>query len=121
MRNESMRDLIMNDKPLSTYDRIMKDPKRRLKFEHEYRKFVLVEILIPLLEKSKASVRALADAAGVSPTVIQDIKSGKKEGVSFSTFISILKALGYNATIQIDKAPRKSSRIRSQRRIRKKQ
>lgn len=98
----------MNNKPLSTYDRMMKDPKRRLKFEHEYRKFVLVEILIPLLEKSKLSVRVLADAAGISPTIIQDIKSGKKEGISFSTFIAILKALGYNATIQVNKTRRRS-------------
>lgn len=106
MRNDTLGDLTMSDKPISTYDRIMKDPKRRFKFEQEYRKFVLVDILIPLLEKSKISVRALAHAAGVSPTVIQDIKSGKKEGISFTTFMSILEALGYSATIRINRGSR---------------
>ncbi len=113
MRNGSMRVRTMNEKPISTFDRIMKDQKRRFKFEQEYRKFILVDILIPLLEKSKISVRALAHAAGVSPTIIQDIKSGKKEGISFPTFMSILEALGYSATIRVDKE-RRSTRKRSQ-------
>ncbi len=82
------------DKPLSTYDRIMNDPKRRFKFEQEYQKLLLIKILIPLLEACKVPVRTLAESAGVSLTVIQDIKSGKKEGISFSLFLSILKALG---------------------------
>jgi DNA-binding Xre family transcriptional regulator len=110
----------MIDKALSTYDRMMQDPKRRFKFEQEYRKFVLVEILIPLLQDCKISVRALADAAGISPTVIQDIKSGKKEGISFSTFLAILKAMGYKATIQIDRERKRPhsriSRIRRRKR-----
>ena len=113
----------MSDKPISTYDRIMKDPKRRFKFEQEYRKFVLVDILIPLLEKSQISVRALAHAAGVSPTVIQDIKSGKKEGISFTTFMSILEALGYSATIRINRGPKTQktkSRVQARSRTRRK-
>ena len=97
----------MNDKALSTYDRIMQDPKRRFTFEQEYRKFVLVEILIPLLEDCTMPIRTLAQAAGISPTVVQDIKSGKKESISFSTFLSILEALGYQATIHIDRQRRK--------------
>lgn len=115
-----MRELTMSDKALSTYDRMMQDPKRRFKFEQEYRKFVLVEILIPLLQDCKIPVRTLADTAGISPTVIQEIKSGKKEGVSFSTFLAIIEALGYKATIQIDRERKRSrsrvSRIRRRKR-----
>lgn len=97
-------------KPLSTYDRIMQDPQRKAAFEKEYRKFILVETLIPLLEKCTTPVRILVRLAGVSPTIIQDIKSGKKEGISFSTFLAILEALGYRATLQIDRPTRKSPR-----------
>mgnify|MGYP000349547405 CR=1 FL=1 len=79
----------MENETLSTYELFMQDPNRRSQFEEEYRKLVLVEILIPLLEKSNTPVRVLAKAAGILPTVIQDIKSGKKEGISYSTFLSI--------------------------------
>jgi hypothetical protein len=100
----------MTNECLSTYDELMQDPKRRHKFEEEYRQLVLVEILIPILEKTETPVRTLAKAAGVSPTIIQDIKSGKKEGIAYPTFLAILEALGYKAKIQITKcrSPRKS-------------
>ncbi|MBI3508897.1 MAG: hypothetical protein HY069_04620 [Chlamydiia bacterium] len=94
----------MENDTLSTYDQLMKDAKRRRKFDEEYRQLVLVEILIPILEKSEIPVRTLAKAAGVSPTIIQEIKSGKKEGISYLTFLSILEALGYSARIQISKS-----------------
>jgi hypothetical protein len=102
----------MENEFLSTYDQMMKDPKRRHKFEEEYRQLVLVEILIPILEKSEIPVRTLAKAAGVSPTIIQEIKSGKKEGVSYQTFLAILEALGYKAKIQITKLRRPKVRSR---------
>jgi DNA-binding Xre family transcriptional regulator len=93
----------MESNGLSTYDELVQDPKRRERFEEEYQRLVLVEVLIPLLEKTEISVRVLAKMAGLSPTVIQDIKSGKKEGISYSTFLSILEALGYKANIRITK------------------
>jgi DNA-binding Xre family transcriptional regulator len=104
----------MENETLPTYDQLMKDPKRRRKFEEEYQQLVLVEILIPILEKSQIPVRALAKIAGVSPTIIQDIKSGKKEGISYPTFLSILEALGYRAKIQITKSHRSNVRSRTQ-------
>ncbi|HSW72066.1 MAG TPA: helix-turn-helix transcriptional regulator [Chlamydiales bacterium] len=79
---------------LSTFDRSMQNSARREQFDEKYRGFVFVEVLISLLEKSKFSVRELAKNAQLSPTVIQDIKSGKKDSISFSTFRSILQALG---------------------------
>lgn len=101
MRNVWKKGPIMIDDSLSTYDRLMQDPHRRQKFEEGYQKFILVEILIPLLKKSEIPVRALAKAAGVSPTIIQDLKSGKKEGISYPTFLCIVEALGYRATLQV--------------------
>ncbi len=101
----------MEHDSLSTFNRLMKDPKRRRKFEEEYRQLVLVEILIPILERSEIPVRTLAKTAGISPTIIQEIKTGKKEGISYLTFLSILEALGYKAKIQITKLQK--PRIRS--------
>lgn len=103
----------MIDDFLSTYDLLMQDPKRRQKFEEDYRKFILVEILIPLLEKSDMPVRSLAKVAGVSPTVIQDIKSGKKEGISYVTFISLVEALGYQATLRVTRRRATTKKRRS--------
>jgi len=103
MKGGLNKDHIMENEELSTYDRLMRDPKRRQKFEDEYQKLVLVEILIPILTKSEVPVRLLAKAAGVSPTTIQDIKSGKKEGISYATFVAILEALDYKASIRVHK------------------
>jgi len=97
---------------LSTFDRLMQNPARKEQFDEKYRGFVLVEVLIPLLEKSNFSVRELAKNAHLSPTVIQDIKSGKKDSISFSTFLSILQALGYSAVLEVSKE--KASRQRHQ-------
>lgn len=100
----------MNKHPSSTFDRIMQDSKRREQFEETYRGFLLVEVLLPLLEKDKMPVRLLAKTAGLSPTVIQDIKSGKKESISFKTFMAILNALGYSAVLEIGKEKAKPQR-----------
>lgn len=81
---------------LSTFDRLMLNPARKEQFDEKYHGYVLVEVLIPLLEKSKFSVRELTKNAHLSPIVIQDIKSGKKDSISFSTFLSVLQALGYS-------------------------
>lgn len=102
----------MKKNKLSSFDRLMQNPNRREQFDEKYRGLVLVEILIPLLEKSKFSVRELGKKAHLSPTVIQDIKSGKKESISFSTFLSILEALGYSAVLEVTKE--KTSRQRHQ-------
>jgi hypothetical protein len=116
MKQEWKKEHTMESDSLSTFDQVMKDPRRRRKFEEEYRQLVLVEILIPILEKTEIPVRALAKAAGVSPTIIQDIKSGKKEGISYLTFLSILEALGYRAKIQITKFRRSRTRPRAPKR-----
>jgi len=108
----------MESDELSTYDQLMQDPKRKQKFDEEYQRLVLVEILIPLLEKSEVPVRALAKLAGISPTIIQDIKSGKKEGISYSTFLSILEALGFRANICITRVQRAKTRTYSRRKKR---
>ena len=85
----------------STFDREMKDPKRRARFEEKYAQFLLSEIILGLMEQEKISVRALAQDVGISPAVIQDIRSGKRKNITVKNLLGIVSALG--GTVKIEK------------------
>lgn len=87
--------------PQSTYERLMQDPEFRAQFEIEYQEFALSEIVLQLMEEEKISVRKLARAAEVSPTVIQDIRSGNRTNITLDNFFKILKALGSRMAVQV--------------------
>ena len=85
----------------STFDKyINSNPKRKEKFEKEYNEFLLSEFVLEKMEEEKISVRALAQRAGVSPTVIQKIRSKEAERINFRTFTSVLNTLGYRISIE---------------------
>lgn len=90
-----------NTKIESTFERIMKDPKRRDRFEEKYARFLLSEIILGLMTQEKISVRQLAQLVGVSPTVIQGIRTGKRRNITFKNFLALTSALG--ATVRIEK------------------
>ncbi|MCF7800059.1 helix-turn-helix transcriptional regulator [Candidatus Babeliales bacterium] len=93
---------------LSTYERLTQDPKRKAKIEREYKDLLLSELLIALMEEDRVSVKKLALAAGISPSIIQDIRSGKKENITLKTFSSIAGALGYGIELKkLDQTSRK--------------
>lgn len=46
------------------------------------------------MEQDEVSVRKLAKLAGVSPTVVQAMRSGTKKDFSMQSFFKILKGLG---------------------------
>ena len=52
------------------------------------------------MKKDAVSVRELAQAAGVSPTVVQGLKSGKKTNVTLATVSKVLGAVGYQLTVE---------------------
>ena len=85
----------------STYDEFMKDPKWRKRFEEKYAQFLLSEIILGLMEQEKLSVRALARMVGVSPTVINGIRTGKRKNLTFKNFLGLASALG--AKVKIEK------------------
>ena len=87
-------------KPLSTFDRIMKDPKRRRKFESKYRSFLLSEVIDGLMEQEGKSIRKLAREVGISPTVIQDIRSGGRTNMTLRNFLGIVSALGGQVSVR---------------------
>ena len=83
----------------STFDEFISDPKRREEFEKEYNEFLLSEFVLEKMEEEHLSVRTLAKRAGVSPTVIQKIRSKNAEKINYRTFTNVLYSLGYKLNI----------------------
>lgn len=79
----------------STFDRLLKDKGRKSRFDKGYKAFLLAELLCEIMEENKISVRQLANKAGISPTVIQDIRSGKKTNATLNSISSIFSSMGY--------------------------
>ena len=85
----------------STFDKfINSNPKRKKKFDKEYNEFLLSEFVLEKMESEHISVRALAKKAGVSPTVIQKIRSKNAERITYKTFTNVLNSLGYKINIE---------------------
>lgn len=88
------------EKPLSTYDELMQNPEFKKKHEESYRDLVLSELLLAIMAEDNISIRSLAKQAGISPTIIQDIRSGKRDNLTLKTFSSLIDALGYNLVLE---------------------
>ena len=85
----------------TTFDQIISsNPRRKEKFDKEYNEFLLSEFVLEKMESEHISVRALAQRAGVSPTIIQKIRSKNAEKINFRTFTSVLNSLGYKINIE---------------------
>ncbi len=76
----------------STYEEFMeeKTSEQKEKYEEGYRDFLLSEMILAAMEEDNISVRALAKLAGVSPTTVQDMKSGSKVSFNTKSFFKIL-------------------------------
>jgi DNA-binding Xre family transcriptional regulator len=88
----------MNKK--STFQRLMENEKWKTDFEKGYEEFLLSEFLIEMMEEKKYSVRDLAKMAGVSPTTVQNIRTGTAENVKLKTIINILNVLGCHLKLE---------------------
>jgi hypothetical protein len=87
-------------KAISTFEREMKDNKFKKAFDKSYKEFLLPELLIAIMDEDDKSVRSLARETGVSPTIIQNIRSGKQENLKVSNFVSIAHACGYKVILE---------------------
>lgn len=94
----------MTKKKQSTYQALLNSmsPKEKRSFEQEYHDTLLSEMLIAAMQQDNISVRKLAKAAGVSPTIIQGIRSGARSNVSAQSLFKILNGLGYNLVAERD-------------------
>ena len=86
----------MTKKIKSTVDELIESlsPEEHKKYNEEYREFVLSELILAAMAKDNLSVRTLAKMAGVSPTIVQAMRSGSKKDFSMQSFFKILKGLG---------------------------
>ena len=92
----------MTKQHLSTFEREMLDSAFQEEFEKEYNEFLLSETILAMMEEAHKSVRKLAEESGLSPTVIQNIRSGVQEDIKLSNFINISHACGYKVVLEKD-------------------
>ena len=69
-------------------------PRELKKFNEERQEFLLSELILAAMERDNISVRKLAKLAGVSPTIVQSMRSGAKKDFTMQSFLKILKGLG---------------------------
>ena len=103
-----------NKKTVSTYDKHLKslDTEGLKAYKKGYKEFLLSELIIAAMHEDEVSVRVLAKAAGISPTIVQEIRAGKRKNVSLQSFLKIVDALGYSFVIEKPgKNKRKAERI----------
>jgi DNA-binding Xre family transcriptional regulator len=79
----------------STYEKFISDIKQKKLLEKEYKALLVSELLLAAMEEDQLSVRKLAEAAGVSPTIIQGLRSGKRTNITLETLSKILDVIGY--------------------------
>lgn len=88
------------NKPLSTYERKMKNTKFKKAYQKSYHELLFSELIISMMENDEKSVRKLAEEAHISPSVIQDLRSGKQHDIKVSNLIKIAHAFGYEIILQ---------------------
>jgi transcriptional regulator with XRE-family HTH domain len=86
----------------STYDQHLKSlsPKELKEYKKGYQEFLLSELVIAAMQEDEISVRKLAKTAGISPTIVQEIRAGKRKNLSLQSFFKILDALGYSFILE---------------------
>lgn len=89
-------------KTKSTFEEFMesKTPAQKKEYDAGYQDFLLSEMILAAMEEDDISVRKLAKLAGVSPTIVQDMKSGAKTSFNTSSLFKILQGLGYDILLE---------------------
>ena len=79
----------------STFERMMEDSQWKADFDKGYEEFLLSEFICEQMDLSGVSVRELAKKANVSPTTIQNMRSGNADNVRLKTLMSVIHELGF--------------------------
>lgn len=87
----------------STFEREMKSAAFRRVFEKEYSELLLSELVCAAMEEDEISVRKLAKAADLSPSVIQKIRTGAQKDVKVGNFLNIMRECGYSVVLEKNK------------------
>ena len=91
-------------KKTSTYERFLSTltKKQKNEFELEYEELSISEMLIAAMNIDNISVRKLAEISDISPTIIQEVRSGSRKNVSVKSFFKILQGMGYTLFAEKD-------------------
>lgn len=89
----------MKKKAKSTYEEFIEDREQCKLLEKEYKALLVSELLLAAMEEDHLSVRKLAEAAGVSPTIIQGLRTGKRANITIETLSKILDVIGYQIVL----------------------
>lgn len=67
-----------NKRQKSTYEEFIEklSPEEKIKFDEGYRDLLLSELILAAIAEDEISVRDLAQRAGISPTIVQSMRSG---------------------------------------------
>ena len=89
----------------TTHDELIDSmtPEQKKEYDEGYREFVLSELLLAIMADDAISVRKLAKEAGISPAVIQGVRSGEKQNITTQSFFNILKALDCSIVVKKDR------------------
>jgi hypothetical protein len=85
----------------SDFDEFISSPKRKKILEQKYQELCLSEVVIGLMESEAISIRALAKEIGVSPTVIQAVRSRGHSNITLKTLFGLTHALGAKIKLEI--------------------
>jgi len=87
-------------KPLSTFERKMQDENFKQIFEEGYKELLFSELMIAIMEKDNKSIRKLAEEAKISPSIIQNLRSGKQEDIKLKNLVKIALVFGYELCLK---------------------
>lgn len=92
----------MTKKIKSTVEKLIESmsTKEKHDFDEEFKELLLSEMILAAMEEDHVSVRCLAKLAGVSPTIIQNMRSGTKKDFNMGSFFKVLKSLGFKVFIE---------------------
>ena len=89
-------------KPIkSTFDEHMESltDEERKEFDYELRKLALSEMVYAAMAKDEQAVRQPDKMAGVSPTLIKDLKAGEKN-FDLGNLFKVLDSLGFTVELK---------------------
>jgi DNA-binding Xre family transcriptional regulator len=95
-----LREVSTMSKLLSTFERKMKNRKFKKAFEKGYKALLFSELMISVMDGDDISVRNLAEEAGISPSVIQNLRSGKQHDIKVSNLIKIAHVFGFQVILE---------------------
>lgn len=87
-------------KTTSTFEKEMKNSEFKKAFQKSYKDFLISELLLTMMESDSKSVRQLAKAAHLSPTVIQNLRSNKQTDIKMKNFLNISRECGYQVILE---------------------